>query len=300
VNHRDEHSDTASALRAYFKDLDAALSQLPRGRREQLIGEIRQHVTERLAEQPPQSPAELRNQLDRVGRPEDIAAAALEEEPERRRRLPTGQRVLIGGIGVLVLVGLGTGLTVVLSSPTSSRPSDAGSRPAARRSATAPTTPRATVSYTTTVTAPAPATPVGTTAPTGAPTSAPTGGTTALRAVLAPATVPPVSNECTLQLTYDTDGNVSPLVCPDGGVNGLAWHVYAYGSSSVLDSSELLRLGPYASPAQVYEAMCHDYTNVYKTRPITESAEQLAQTYYGWRFAGDNPLQDFQVRGCPP
>ncbi|MGH3207057.1 MAG: hypothetical protein ACRDNO_04795 [Trebonia sp.] len=52
------------------------------------------------------------------------------------------------------------------------------------------------------------------------------------------------------------------------------------------------------SPAQVYRAMCHDNADVYKTNPVTESAEEIAQAYYGWRFAGDNPLQDFERLGC--
>jgi hypothetical protein len=100
-------------------------------------------------------------------------------------------------------------------------------------------------------------------------------------------------------VTYDADGNVSPLTCADGGVNAIAWHSYAY-SGTALNGSELLRLGRYASPAQVYQAMCHDNADVYKTNPVTQSAEEIAQAYYGWRFAGDNPLQDFERLGCQP
>jgi len=126
----------------------------------------------------------------------------------------------------------------------------------------------------------------------------PVAGTAHLRAILPPATVPPVSNECTLPVTFDSDGNVSPQTCADGGVNTTAWNWYASGDTSTLVNSELLRLGLQASPGQVYRAMCYDYVNVFKTKPVTERAEEIAQTYYGWQFAGDNPLRDFEQLGC--
>lgn len=276
-----EHpSDTASVLRAYFRDLDAATSRLPRGRREQLRSEIRQHVDGLLAELPAQSPADLRNLLDRVGLPEDIAAAALEEEPEDRRPpMRTSRKVLLGVFAVIVVAGLATGLAVALSSTGSSR------SPAAHHT-TSPGFAQATAA-------------VSPGRGKGASTS-PGSGTSALRTILVPAAVPPVSNECTVQVTYDADGNVSPLLCPSGGVNSVAWHVYAYGQNGITPlNSELLTLGQYASPPQVLQAMCYDLTNVYKTMPLTEAAEQLAQAYYGWRFTGDNPVSEFEQQGCP-
>ena len=120
-----------------------------------------------------------------------------------------------------------------------------------------------------------------------------------LRTVLAPATTRPVGNECMLQLTYDADGNVSPLLCPGGGVNVLAWQHYAEGSigNGPPRPSMVMELGPYASPPQVYEAMCSDYANLFGTNPLTISAEELAVAYYGWTFAGDDPVMDFQ-QGC--
>ncbi|MGH3207056.1 MAG: HAAS signaling domain-containing protein [Trebonia sp.] len=116
MSQHDAQADTESVLRAYFKELDAALSALPRAKRRQLAAEIRGHVDAALAEQPPGSPADLRNLLDRVGQPEDIAAAALAEEPDRTRPpLRTWQRVLLVG-GAVVLVGAGTGVGLALSS----------------------------------------------------------------------------------------------------------------------------------------------------------------------------------------
>jgi hypothetical protein len=297
VNRADDHPDPQSLLHDYFRDLDSALSSLPRGRRTQLVSEIRQHVDAALTEQPPQSSVEMRNLLDRVGRPEDIAAAALEEEPgQPRRPMRTRQKALIAGVSALVLAALGTGLAFALASQRPSRGATAsGTIPATRHTATpsvvptavAPTTPVPT-SVATTV---APTT-VAQTTPNAPPSASLTGGTSALRIVLPPATVPPVKDECTEQLVYGADGNVSPLTCPGGGVNTAAWKQLA------VNGTELLGLGLYATPTQVYQAVCHDYDTVYKTKPITESAEEIAQAYYQWKF-GVNPLSEFEQVGCP-
>lgn len=114
--------------------------------------------------------------------------------------------------------------------------------------------------------------------------------------MLPPATSPPVKPDCTLQLVYDADGNVTPLLCASGGVNVLAWQLYAGHPGTY---PELFRLGPFASPTQVYSAMCSDYHDVFGTNPLTISAEHLAGAYYGWRFAGNNPVTDFTANGCP-
>lgn len=283
------HPEAEQLLEAYFGDLDAALSDLPRARREQLMGEIRQHVDQALAELQPGSTSDVRDVLDRVGQPEEIAAAALDEGVGAQpRRMGTGVRFLIAGAALLAVAGLATGLVLGLSSPTS--PSAGRTTTTLSRShqatTTLPTSPPQSSSTTTTTTTSSP--PPSTTSP--------------LRAVLSPATVPPVGDECTLQLTYDADGNVGPLLCPDGGVNAQAWQHYAQGSVNGQPStwSKVLQLGPYASPAQVYQAMCTDYQDVYGTNPLTVSAGQLAAAYYGWQFAGDNPVLDFQQLGCPP
>jgi hypothetical protein len=118
--------------------------------------------------------------------------------------------------------------------------------------------------------------------------------------VLRPATVPPVSAECTQPLTHDADGNVQPLLCPSGGVNTAAWQVYASGSvgNGPVIWSRTLGLGPGATSTQVWQAMCTDYADMYGTKPLTESAETLAAAYYGWHFSTD-PATEFTTRGCP-
>jgi hypothetical protein len=287
VNRADDQSDVQSLLDAYLRDLDSALAGLPRARRTQLVSEIRQHVDAALTEQPPRSPAEMRNLLDRVGRAEDIAAAALEEEPgPARRPLRTRQKVLIASACALVLAGLGVGLAFALTS----RQAPGGA------TAQGSHTPRPSVAATTRAPRTAPTKPApsnAATTPASAPPSAsPATETSGLRTILAPATVPPVKDECTEQLVFGADGNVRPLTCPDGGVNTAAWKQLA------VPGSELLALGLYATPSQVYEATCHDFEKVYKTKPITESAEEIAQAYYQWQF-GVNPLSEFEQLGCP-
>jgi hypothetical protein len=69
-------------------------------------------------------------------------------------------------------------------------------------------------------------------------------------------------------------------------------------SGTTPDGSQLLRLGRYASPTQVYQAMCYDYANVYKTKSVTESAEEIAAAYNGWQFAGGSPAAEFEMDGC--
>lgn len=115
------------------------------------------------------------------------------------------------------------------------------------------------------------------------------------REVLSPARVRPVKEECTLPITEQTDGNVAPLLCPNGGVNVTAWHHYASGPDFTW--SKTMALGRRATAAQVSEAMCVDYRAVYGTRPRTISAERLASAYYGWTFASDDPVARFE-RHC--
>jgi hypothetical protein len=148
-------------------------------------------------------------------------------------------------------------------------------------------TPPSSAASTTTSTAPAGnATEPTSTTPSTSPESQPYP-----RETLGPATVPPVSDECSLALTHDADGNVTPRLCPNGGVNVLAWKYYANGDS------QTLALGREATTNQVVQAMCHDYVWHYGTNPLTISLQQLAAAYYGWAFPTD-PATVFQRQGC--
>lgn len=121
------------------------------------------------------------------------------------------------------------------------------------------------------------------------------------RAVLTPATITPVSDECALPLTHYQDGNAGPLLCPGGGVNVLAWQDFAEGqvSGGPRSWSQTMALGPNASATQVWQAMCTDKPRVYGTNTLTLSAQKLAAAYYGWDFHGPDPGTEFQQNGCP-
>jgi hypothetical protein len=118
--------------------------------------------------------------------------------------------------------------------------------------------------------------------------------------VLTPATLPPVSDECTLTLMHEADGNVTPLLCSTGGVNIQAWDYYRQGSvgSKPMTPSQTMALGRVATADQVLQAMCADYSNIYGTDPLTISAEHLAAAYYGWHFGGNDSVSTFQRTGC--
>jgi len=110
------------------------------------------------------------------------------------------------------------------------------------------------------------------------------------RAILAPATTPPVVDECTQPLTYANDGSFSPLTCADGTqINTLAWNAAAKSNASVLG------LGADALPGSVQVAACNDVKN--STIPIETDAIQLAVLYYGWQLNFD-PAQDMATGNC--
>jgi hypothetical protein len=119
--------------------------------------------------------------------------------------------------------------------------------------------------------------------------------------VLPPATVRPVSAECTLPLTHDADGNVTPLLCPDGGVNVAAWEDLANGQvdSKPVSWSKTMSLGRNATSAEVESAMCSDYEDIYGTNPLTFSSGTLAAAYYGWSTSVRTTIQSFLAQDCP-
>jgi hypothetical protein len=123
---------------------------------------------------------------------------------------------------------------------------------------------------------------------------------TIARAILLPAKVAPVNDECTLPVTNEEDGNVAPLLCPGGGVNRVAWARYAQGKVGDLPttSSKTMQLGASATAASVISAMCSDFKNLYGTNPLTMSGEKLAAAYYGWTFS-DTKISHFDHASCP-
>jgi hypothetical protein len=119
------------------------------------------------------------------------------------------------------------------------------------------------------------------------PATAPSTSAPSSRLVLSPARIPPKVDECSQQLTFAQDGNAGPISCSNGALNVVAWRYFASGKHSVMS------LGPYATPAQVGDALCTDGPPI----PIETSAYQLAALYYGWSFT-QNPSAVLTQGGC--
>ncbi len=84
----------------YLSRLDSALAGVPRSRREEILDEISNHIAEERSRLHDESDADLRNLLDRVGDPAEVADAARDEANER----PAAQMRRIGAVEVLALV----------------------------------------------------------------------------------------------------------------------------------------------------------------------------------------------------
>ena len=104
-------------------------------------------------------------------------------------------------------------------------------------------------------------------------------------AILKPATVPSKIAECSQPLSYQSDGNPSPIQCPDGYLNKAAWNALAALEPTVM------KLGYTPTQAQVESAICTDgnAANADSTSailaPLETSAYRLASLYYGWSFS---------------
>jgi hypothetical protein len=100
----------------YLRRLDAAASSLPADQREELVSEIRDHLQEALRQTPAGDQAAVRTALERLGSPEEIAAAAADQAPGQ----PAGAVSQINGlaiasvlVAVLWFAGLGAVLALV-------------------------------------------------------------------------------------------------------------------------------------------------------------------------------------------
>ena len=100
----------------YLRRLGAAASRLPADQREELVSEIKDHLQEALRQTPAGDQAAVRNVLERLGSPEEIAAAAADPTPGQ----PAGAASQINGLAiasvlasVLWFAGLGAVLALV-------------------------------------------------------------------------------------------------------------------------------------------------------------------------------------------
>jgi uncharacterized membrane protein len=112
---------TDKLIDRYLDDLREDVRDLPRRRQEELVAEIRDHIDSALAEMPTRDDAGVRNILERLGDPADIA-----DEARERMGIPkpkAGFRetaavilLLIGGI-LIPIIGWIIGLILLWSSP---------------------------------------------------------------------------------------------------------------------------------------------------------------------------------------
>ena len=104
---------------AYLRELDGELRDLPAPRRRDLVEEIREHIASALSEARDDGEAEIRNVLERLGDPAEIAAAARERFGVHRattsvRDIVTVILLLFGGF--LWLVGWVVGAILLATS----------------------------------------------------------------------------------------------------------------------------------------------------------------------------------------
>jgi uncharacterized membrane protein len=101
----------------YLRRLQAAAADLPRARRIELVSEIEDHIDAALREGDGGDAAAVRNVLERLGPPEEIAAAAGAATPAPERgRLETAAMVVLAASFVLPFVGYLIGAGLVLAS----------------------------------------------------------------------------------------------------------------------------------------------------------------------------------------
>jgi hypothetical protein len=128
--------------------------------------------------------------------------------------------------------------------------------------------------------------------PVSSPSAAPSPSQVALQ-VLPPAKSLPVVALCSQQLIVDQYGNSGPLLCANGGLNVLAWMVFAPRAPHVLGA------GPAASLGVVQTALCRD-VNISHAAVLDElSAYELAAAYYGWSFSTDPTDILYSMSTCP-
>jgi HAAS domain-containing protein len=101
----------------YVRRLRAAAAGLPRERRDELVAEIEEHIDAALREGDDNGEAAVRNVLERLGPPEEIAAAA-GPPPERpgRGRLETTAMIVLAASFALPVAGYLLGAGLVISS----------------------------------------------------------------------------------------------------------------------------------------------------------------------------------------
>jgi hypothetical protein len=103
----------------------------------------------------------------------------------------------------------------------------------------------------------------------------------------------PLALESCGEITHFQDGNVGPVVCPDGRPS-LAADSYL---RSLLPTLAVLRLDPNANLTDVETAICADKTFAHTTNSMEGSAYRLKAAEEGWGF-GDEPMAWLSRQAC--
>jgi hypothetical protein len=104
----------------------------------------------------------------------------------------------------------------------------------------------------------------------------------------------PKKADCASRVSFLGDGNVTPLLCSNGGVNAVAWNFYALSSPAIFGFSRS------TSYVQVERFFCGliPHSTYLQTYPEMYSEYKLAASYYGWSFssAATLPLPNAECR----
>ena len=104
----------------YLRRLQRSMADLPAQRRDEILGEIEEHIASGLAEFPAPTDADVRNVLERVGEPADIAAEARERfgiKPAKRSWTDPAAIILLL-IGGFTIIGWFVGVVLLWISDT--------------------------------------------------------------------------------------------------------------------------------------------------------------------------------------
>jgi uncharacterized membrane protein len=99
----------------YLRSLQRSMGDLPAQRRDEILSEIEEHIEAGLAEIPTPTDADVRNVLERVGVPADIAAEARQRfgiKPARRSWTDPAAIILLL-IGGFTIVGWFVGVVLL-------------------------------------------------------------------------------------------------------------------------------------------------------------------------------------------
>jgi len=108
---------TDQTIADYLDQLEAALvrSGCSPSRRAEFVGEISEHIEQARAQLPVETEVSVKRMLDRIGRPDELAAEAAQDEATNQQASPRlRQMFLLGSVAAVVLVGVVLGLVLTL------------------------------------------------------------------------------------------------------------------------------------------------------------------------------------------